>query len=150
MSMGGLIFLAVAAYLVYRYFFRSASSSGIDTGRLGGPGLFEAPIVGESHYQGALERICGGRTRDGAEKYVDATLIQEDTNPHDPMAVRIDIHGLTVGYLSREDARSYRQRLEEAGHPDLIGVCAAVIRGGWDRGHGDKGHFGVWLDLPVE
>ncbi len=112
--------------------------------------MFEAPIVGESHYQGTLERICGGRTRDGAEKHVEATLILEDTNPHDPMAVRIDVQDKTVGYLSREDARSYRQRLEEAGHPNLIGVCAAVIRGGWDRGHGDKGHFGVWLDLPVE
>lgn len=150
MSIGWAIFLAVVAFVLYRYFLRGGEPSRVETGRLSGPGLFEAPIVGESHYQTAIERLCGGRSAESAEKYVDAVLVLEDSNPHDSMAVRIDIDGTTVGYLSRADARSYRQRLQEAGHSRLTGVCSAVIRGGWDRGHSDKGHYGVWLDLPVE
>ena len=140
----------VVGYALYRYLFRRSPAGSVAVGRLRGPELFEAPIVGESKYQKALEQICGGRTTDSAEKYVDATLVLEDSNPYDDKAVRIHIDGKTVGYLSRADARSYRQRLEEAGHRQLVGICAAVIRGGWDRGSGDRGHFGVWLDLPVE
>jgi hypothetical protein len=64
--------------------------------------------------------------------------------------VRVDVEGHTVGYLPRKLAREYRQRLEEAGHSTLRGMCSAVIRGGWDRGTGDRGNFGVRLDLPVE
>lgn len=118
-------------------------------GKLHGPGHYGIEVVGESHYQRDLENICGGRSEDGAEKYVEATLILEDSNPHDRKAVRIDIQGKTVGYLSRELAHEYRKRLTEAGHNKLTGVCNAVIRGGWDRGGGNRGHFGVWLDLPT-
>lgn len=119
-------------------------------GTIDGPGTFSVEVVGESHYQVALERICGGRTEDGVEKHVVGTLILEDGNPHDDKAVRVHVEGHTVGYLPRKLAREYRQRLEEAGHPALRGMCSAVIRGGWDRGSGDRGNFGVWLDLPVE
>lgn len=30
-----------------------------------GPGAFEVNVVGESHYQAALESICGGRNESG-------------------------------------------------------------------------------------
>jgi len=150
MNLFWLVLLAVIAYVLYRLFRSSNTSSPKEVGRLKGPGEYDAPIVGESHYQRVLEEICVGRSEEGVEKYVDATLVLEDSNPHDNMAVRIDIEGKTVGYLSRDDARSYRQRLKEDGHPSLTGVCSAVIRGGWDRGGGDVGHFGVFLDLPID
>ncbi|MBI3836176.1 MAG: hypothetical protein HY287_17790 [Planctomycetes bacterium] len=120
------------------------------TGSLASSGEFEIEVVGESHYQQSLERICGGKTRDGVEKYVTATLVLEDNNPYDKLAVRVDIDERTVGYLSRKNAREYRRRLKEVGHPRLICRCPAVIRGGWDRGGDDKGYFGVRLDLPNE
>jgi hypothetical protein len=128
---------------------RSASSKGSEVGTLDGPGEFAVEVVGESHYQDALETNCGGRTEDGAEKHCRATLMLEDSNPYDPKAVRINVDGMTVGYLSRDAAKVYRQRLKEAGHPRLLGTCNAVIRGGWDRGNGDTGSFGVRLDLPT-
>jgi hypothetical protein len=131
-------------------FHRRPSSDQSEVGTLAGPGTFEVEVVGESHYQDALERICGGRSEDGAEKYCRATLILDDSNPYDKKAVRIDVDGATVGYLSREGAGVYRQRLKEAGHPRLRGTCDAVIRGGWDRGNGDTGNFGVRLDLPTK
>jgi len=116
---------------------------------LPGPGTYSIDIVGESHYQRALESICGGRTEDSQRKEVVATLVHENDNPHDNKAIRIDISGKTVGYLSRDNARDYRKKLKEAGHPGITATCSAIIVGGWDRGSGDKGHFGVKLDLPT-
>ena len=108
---------------------------------------FSMEVVGESNYQQALERICGGVTRDGVEKLTTATLVLEDSNPYDKNAVRVDISGSTVGYLSRESAKSYRRRLKKEGVSSQTQQCPALIRGGWDRGQNDKGSFGVRLDL---
>jgi hypothetical protein len=105
---------------------------------------FNVEVVGESNYQAALERICGGRSRDGAEKYVTATLVPEDSNPYDENAVRVDIDGVTVGYLSRHAAKAYRKR---SGASSGARECAAVIRGGWERGRKNRGDFGVRLEL---
>jgi len=117
--------------------------------RIEGVGLFACPIVGESHYQGALELICGGRTQEGEDnRPVTACLIYEPTNQHDPLAVRIDIGGLPVGYLSRDFARAFRDAVTKSGVvSETEFEVAAVIRGGWDRGPDDRGSYGVWLDL---
>lgn len=116
---------------------------------LPGPGTFEFDIVGESHYQDALEAICGGRTEESAEQSAEAVLVLEDSNPHDNMAVRVDIGGNTVGYLSKSNARAYRRQLRELGHPNITCKCKAMVVGGWERPGGDVGSFGVKLDLPV-
>lgn len=111
--------------------------------------MFRLAIVGESHYQDALEAICGGRDDDGVDRVVNASLVLEDSNPHDPQAVRVDIEGKTVGYLSRPTARRFRQQVA-AGQPGGRALpCKGRIKGGWDRGAGDKGHFGVWLNLSL-
>ena len=81
---------------------------------------------------------------------MEAQLVLENDNPHDSMAVRVDIQGQTVGYLSREHARQYRRQLERAGYPSTDAYCNARIRGGWDRGEGDQGQYGVFLDLPID
>jgi len=119
------------------------------TGKIRGTGAFQFEIVGESHYQDNLEILCGGRTAESAEKRAVAHLILEDTNPHDSLAVRVDINDRTVGYLTRENARQYRQQIAKAGQPRLVGVCDALIVGGWYRSKTDVGSFGVKLDLPV-
>lgn len=144
--------LIIVSLLFLIYFFRKVSlqkHEEIPVGNLSGPGTFAIPIVGESRYQKALEEICGGKTPDGSNKTSTATLILEDSNPYDKKAVRVDIENKTVGYLSRDLAREYREKLKQAGHPQLVGNCQAVIRGGWKRKNGDTGHFGVWLDLPT-
>jgi hypothetical protein len=150
---GYLIFCAVIGLVLW--LLKGAKSAGRGpirvndpVGAIDGPGNFEIEVVGESHYQPAPKSICGRRTRDGAQKYVQATLLLEDQNAHDSQAVRIDVEGKTVGYLPRDTARSYRKRIREAGHPRLVGHRRAVIRGVWDRGPADRGYFGIWLDLP--
>jgi hypothetical protein len=154
MSLGALLLTAILAGLIYALFRKSPTTDKHTTpaadpvGTLQGLGSYKLEVVGESHYQSALESLSGGRTRDGVEKYMQAHLVLEDTNSHDSNAVRIDINGKAVGYLSREMAIQYRNRLREAGHSQLGGVCNAVIRGGWDRGPKGQGYFGVWLDLP--
>ena len=113
-----------------------------------GPGTYSIEVVGESYYQKNLERICGGRTEEGHRLEVDAFLVLEDDNPHDRKAVRIDVLGGTVGYLDRRTARSFRKQLAKIGFAGGVAKCSGIIVGGWDRGGGDRGYFGVKLDLP--
>lgn len=122
---------------------------GYDSVRIKGNGKYQLEVVGESHYQDALEEICGPRTDEGVEKTVTAELVFEDDNPMDNLAVRIDIEGKTVGYLSRPFARLVRETVAEAGYAGVPVRCNAVIRGGWDRGSRGKGHYGVRLDFPM-
>jgi hypothetical protein len=71
------------------------------------PGTFNVEAVGESHYQAALRAICGkGKVRHPCI----ADLVLEDDNAHDNQAVAVKINGATVGYLSRNNARRFRQR----------------------------------------
>jgi hypothetical protein len=117
--------------------------------RLPGFGAFALEAVGESHYQAALEQIAGARGPDGVDKTVDATLVYEDSNPYDSDAIRVEIAGVTIGYLSREHAREYRRQMAGAGHTGITAVCAANIRGGWYRSDDDQGNFGVRLDVAI-
>ena len=109
---------------------------------------YEFRIVGVSHYQQALYRICGGRTHDSQELETTAMIVLDDNNPYDPLSVRVEISGMTVGYLSRDDARTYRKVLKRIGYAKASVECPAMIVGGWDRGDGNVGSFGVRLDLP--
>lgn len=115
---------------------------------LEGDGSFLLAIVRESKYQSELEQICGGRTVDGADTVVSARLLLENGNPYDRGAVRVEVNGMTVGYLDQPDAKAYRKYLRKLGKPRAVGLCQANIRGGWKRGRGkQEGHFGVWLDF---
>ena len=113
---------------------------------LAGNGQYRVEVVGESHYQQALEAICGARTEEGAHLRCTAILVPEPTNVHDRNATRVDIAGRTVGYLPRLDAVGYRAGLQLAGIPYGPLKCKAVIRGGWQRRR-DRGQFGVMLDM---
>jgi hypothetical protein len=118
--------------------------------RLPGPGAFELDVVGESHYQDALETLCGGRCADGHRKEVEALLIHDDGNQYDDKAVAVSVEGSIVGFLDRKTARNFRAQMAEAGAAGVPAVCQAVIVGGWDRGDDDMGHFGIKLDLPTQ
>lgn len=107
---------------------------------LGGPGMYALQVVGESFYQRELRDIVG-RTRRPVRIEARACLILEDSNEYDDQAVRVDILGHGVGYLSRENARQYRAELERQGIGYIVGVCNALIVG-------DE-LFGVLLDLPM-
>jgi hypothetical protein len=90
---------------------------------------FLTNAVGESRYQQYLAGICGPRKREGEKKLVDAKLYFEDGNK----VVRVDIDALTVGYLSRDDAREWRRAVlaqwPKVAHLEYV-TCKALIVGG--------------------
>lgn len=113
-------------------------------------GFCDLDVVGEAHYQDALNRVCGGKTHDGHNHECIAHLIPEPNNKFDKNAVRVVIDGRTVGYLSRSDAIEYHDALRTLGRSLTSVECAAVVGGGWDRGGGDEGHYGVRLDCDFD
>ncbi len=115
---------------------------------LRGDGQFRFPIVGESHYQQAISDVAGGYDKTGKRRVlVTAYLVPEPTNPYDPNAVAVEVRGSTVGYLARDVAPVFKAALARAGFGRA--TCDAVITGGWDRGDGDRGDFGVQLDTRM-
>lgn len=103
--------------------------------------------VGESNYQATLEQIVGGKRERGADDSVQAFLVREPKNRHDPNAVKVLVNGETVGYLCREDAIAYQPALRRIERERAVAMCEARIVGGWRGPGGDEGHFGIWLDL---
>jgi hypothetical protein len=109
---------------------------------------FSVHAHGSGNYQDRLQTIIRtGNETDSKHRY-EASLFLDNKNPFDCLAVKIDINGSTIGYLSRLDARAYRQELSrlELGAADH--GCAAIIIG--DRGHGRRhGVYSVRLDLSI-
>jgi hypothetical protein len=117
--------------------------------RLAGNGEYAIEVVGESKYPASFEAICGPRSEDGVHISTRAVLTLENDNKFDKQAVRVSIEGHTVGYLPRLSAQAFRTAVARVGHGRTLAFeCAAVIRGGWDRGPRDQGNYGVWLDIP--
>ena len=105
-----LVSIAVVAVICAGVFYIAAKSQAAPAKPVGyeinGDGRYAFEIVGESHYQDALDEIAGGKVEGGShELNVMATLGTMNDNPHDPMAVMVAIDGKCVGYLSRANAR---------------------------------------------
>jgi hypothetical protein len=109
---------------------------------------FQLRITGEEYHQNALEAICGPHRPAGVNRLEMAWLILGDKNNRNKSAVRVEIHGKTVGYLTPQAAISYRRKLLERNTPTAVGRCQAVIKGGWISSDGRKGPYEVWLDAP--
>lgn len=86
---------------------------------------------------------------EGYEFEAEALLIEEPDNPYDENAVMVQIDGLKVGHLARNDAKRYRRRIASLGLTSVPIAVDAVIVGGWDRGEGRTGHYGVKLDMQM-
>jgi hypothetical protein len=115
---------------------------------LQGPGAFAIDVVGVSRRQDVLAAIVKQHSGGGRTVTIDAVLVLEDSNPHDPNAVRVEIENELVGYLSRDNARRYRADLAAAGTHDAKVRCRSRIVGGFETASGERAHFGVRLDLP--
>lgn len=110
-------------------------------------------VVGESHYQGGLDRIAGGRTSRGASVTDHlALLLPEPMNPQDANAIRVYLQpsqgggAAIIGYMSREDAVAYRPVIDRVAEGGRVMLCHASLKGGWDDGIS----FGVmlWIGPP--
>lgn len=112
-------------------------------------GLFAWPELGEfkfeveedARFQNALVSLANGSAK--AKAVVTANLVPEDNNPDDDRSVRIDINDTTVGYMRRDNARSFRRRLSAKKMKDQTTACGAIVtsRGGQNK------VYSVFLDL---
>lgn len=104
----------------------------------------QVDVVGEQHYQEALQAVAAGRNAFGTRtRVLTVTLVREPDNLYDANAVRVEAAQATVGHLSRDDAPRFHaiiDRLASAGSP---ATCRAMLTGGWDRGGGDRGYIGL-------
>jgi hypothetical protein len=112
---------------------------------LAGDDQFGFQVVGESHYQSDLAKIAGGITDEGVHQECAALLRLEPTNKYDPHAVEVLIAGMRVGYIPAVQAPEMSALFHSVGV--FQAECDAVIQGGWDRGGGDAGAFGVRLNI---
>lgn len=103
-------------------------------------------VVGESNYQPAIRKACGWEPGTDTNFECFAELVPEPTNRYDPNAVRVDIDGACVGYLSRADAIDLRPTISEALAEHGSGLVRAVIAG---RAVGETDNLGVFLHLRL-
>jgi len=96
-------------------------------------------IVGEQSYQANLRKIAGPKQE--RSKYVEvmARVISEPFNAYDKNAIKIEISGLTVGYLSRDDAKLLAGKV-------INKTVPALINGGW-LDDDSEGSYGVKLGI---
>ncbi|MHC3125496.1 hypothetical protein [Acinetobacter sp. GN11] len=96
-------------------------------------------IVGEQSYQANLRKIAGPKQE--RSKYVEVTarVVSEPFNAYDKNAVKIEINGLTVGYLSRDDAKLLAGKV-------INKTVPALINGGW-LDDDSEGSYGVKLSI---
>lgn len=96
-------------------------------------------IVGEQSYQNNLKKIAGPKEEESKFFECYAKVSSEPFNQHDKNAVKVEINGLLVGYLSRGEAAKLAGKVVNKTVP-------AVIDGGWDDGD-SIGSYGVKLAI---
>jgi hypothetical protein len=75
-------------------------------------------------------------------------LMLEFDNDHDPNAIRIEVGGRHVAYLSRADAAAYRPLLLELYDAGFVAACRALILGRDVRDPDSQTtNLGVFLDI---
>jgi hypothetical protein len=107
---------------------------------------FRFNVVGESHYQDALEKIAGGYRRDSQAFIASAIMALDPDNSFDPNAVRVEIDGQTIGYLPSAEAKRIGGMMQD--QSVSAATVEAQVRGGWRTNQHDQGHFGVRLKMP--
>ena len=116
---------------------------------LSGDSTYETDIVGEVNHQDTLEGLCRARLPGGVYQFETARLVVSDRVDSNKNAVRVEVRGRLVGYLSVADTIRYRRYLNAKGKSAAHGQCQAVIKGGWISSDGRHGPFFVALDLPA-
>lgn len=114
-----------------------------------GYGKHDVEVIGTSRYQKYLQVLRKRHLNKDREQPLIAKLHYENNHPYDKNAIRVVINGGKVGYLSREDAKFFRKRIERAGQEGTIISCNARIIGGTRAWLGKTPELDVFLDLPL-
>lgn len=118
--------------------------------RLAGDDTFAMDITGEEDFQVTLESLGGPRLPEGVQQVETARLVVTNNGTgSNRNAVRVEIRGQLVGYLSVQDTIQYRHYLRARGKSNVYGQCRALIKGGWVTPDGTQGPYYVALDIPA-
>lgn len=90
-------------------------------------GVFPVSVVGEDYRRETLAGLARNPPGKPALVYCTATLVPEDTNPHDANAILVAVEGQHVGYLSKEFAADYRGYFRTFNLKIQRTTCDAVI-----------------------
>ena len=96
-------------------------------------------IVGEQSYQDNLKKIAGPKEEESKFFECYAKVSSEPFNQYDKNAVKVEINGLLVGYLSKSEAAKLSSKVVNKTVP-------AVIDGGW-KDEESTGSYGVKLAI---
>ena len=96
-------------------------------------------IVGEQSYQNNLKKIAGPKEEESKFFECQAKVSSEPFNQYDKNAVKVEINGLLVGYLSKSEAAKLSSKVVNKTVP-------AVIDGGW-KDEESTGSYGVKLAI---
>jgi glyoxylase-like metal-dependent hydrolase (beta-lactamase superfamily II) len=134
-----------------RAWYRELSAAGLLVSDSPEDGV-ELDVVGESHYHADLAGLMVALRNDfeATEVTTAARLVREPGNPYDRNAVRVEIHGKLVGYLSRDEAADIQPRLKKTERRTRPTYVLARLGGG-RVDHGVVGPIGVTLEnLPED
>ncbi|AXQ21833.1 hypothetical protein BEN71_07045 [Acinetobacter wuhouensis] len=96
-------------------------------------------IVGEQSYQNNLKKIAGPKEEESKFFECYAKVSSEPFNQYDKNAVKVEINGLIVGYLSKGEAVKLAGKV-------INKTVPAVIDGGW-KDEESAGSYGVKLAI---
>lgn len=96
-------------------------------------------IVGEQSYQDNLKKIAGPKEEESKFFECYAKVSSEPFNQYDRNAIKVEINGLLVGYLSKSEAAKLSSKVVNKTVP-------AVIDGGW-KDEESTGSYGVKLAI---
>ena len=107
---------------------------------------FSLGIVGESHYRKTLSNAKRSVKDYNGVAYINVILTLEPDNQYDPNAIVVTTEQLkTIGYLSRDDAKLYREAFELWASTGRSIRCQAKLVGE----EGRKKDIGAWLDIDT-
>lgn len=96
-------------------------------------------IVGEHAYQNNLKKIAGPKEEESKFFECYAKVSSDPFNQYDKNAIKVEINGLIVGYISKVEAAKLAGRV-------INKTVPAVIDGGWLDDDGE-GSYGVKLAI---
>lgn len=96
-------------------------------------------IVGEQAYQRNLKKIAGSKQEESKFHECTAQVSSEPSNPYDKNAIKVEINGLLVGYISKVEAARLAGKVVNKTVP-------AVVNGGW-KDDDTEGNYGVKLAI---
>lgn len=100
-------------------------------------------VAGTSYRQVQIKKILKEKNINATGIDVTATLVPETSNKHDKYAVRIEIHGVHIGYIPADLTQNFRGMLARRGLAGNTTSCDARLYGGYIKDNGESMPYGA-------